>query len=303
MRIRSLLCVAALAFPGFAVAQSGRQAPLILLLPAGTRSLALGNTGVASRDDEAIFFDPAMLAVATGFSASGERISSDAATGAVSAVTRLNRTGGVGVGMRFAHAPLPSLTYPASRATMLGGGGGGMITSLEAIAGIAQVYRGVRIGVAGKYTEDVTPSRQISRALADVGVSKDFFRTTFAFAVQNIGEAIEHDEGPDARDVSLPLRATVGASKQGPVGPFDLFGTAAVSTLGRDVIPSGGLEASYSWLSGYAIALRGGIRRAMIGEDAATAGAAFTMDRLSIDYALETLDGGRVGQRVGIRIR
>jgi hypothetical protein len=27
------------------------------------------------------------------------------------------------------------------------------------------------------------------------------------------------------------------------------------------------------------------------------------MDRLSIDYALETLSGGRVGNRLGLRIR
>jgi hypothetical protein len=302
MRIRHLICAAALALPRLASAQSG-HAPLILLLPAGTRTLALGNTGVASRDDDAIFFDPAMLAIANGFSASAERIGPDAATGAVSAVTRFNRTGGVGVGMRFAHAPLSPFVYPASRATMLGAAGGGMMTSLEAIVGAAQVYRGVRVGLSAKYAEDVSPTAHVERALADVGVSKDFFRTTFALAVQNIGQAI--DDGPDlsGRGISLPLRATVGASRQGPVGPFDLFGTAAISTLGRDVIPSGGLEVSYSWLSGYAVALRGGVRRASVGEDPATAGAAFTMDRLSVEYALEALDGGRLGHRLGIRIR
>jgi hypothetical protein len=302
MRIRHLICAAALAVPRLAAAQSDHQAPLALLLPAGPRTLALGNTGVASRDDDVIFFDPAMLAIANGFSVSGERIDREAATGAVSAVTRFNRTGGVGIGMRFAHSPLPALGYPATRATMLGAGAG-MLTSLEAIAGVAQVYRGVRVGVSGKYAEDVGPAMRVSRALADVGVSRDFFRTTFALAVQNIGQSIAGEANAGARDISLPLRATVGASRQGPVGPFDLFGTAAVSTLGRDVIPSGGLEVSYSWLSGYAVALRGGVRRASVGEDPATAGAAFTMDRLSIDYALEALDGGRLGHRLGVRIR
>ncbi len=69
------------------------------------------------------------------------------------------------------------------------------------------------------------------------------------------------------------------------------------------VIPSGGLEANYSWLSGYNIALRAGARRPMVGEDAFTAGAGFSLDRVTLDYGLETLSGGRVGHRVGIRVR
>ena len=54
--------------------------------------------------------------------------------------------------------------------------------------------------------------------------------------------------------------------------------------------PAGGVEVDYSWLSGYNIALRAGARRPLPGEEALTAGAGFTIDRLSIDYALETLE-------------
>jgi hypothetical protein len=67
--------------------------------------------------------------------------------------------------------------------------------------------------------------------------------------------------------------------------------------------PAGGLEMGYSWLDGYSIALRGGARRPERGEGPLTAGAGFTMDRLSIDYALDTSTRGRVAHRLGLRIR
>ena len=106
------------------------------------------------------------------------------------------------------------------------------------------------------------------------------------------------------RRSSLPRTATVGVSRGGQLGEFDWFATTAVSWIRTNTLsPAGGLEMNYSWLSGYNIALRVGARRPLPGEDAVTAGAGFTMDRLSIDYALETLSGGRIGNRIGLRIR
>jgi hypothetical protein len=69
------------------------------------------------------------------------------------------------------------------------------------------------------------------------------------------------------------------------------------------VFPAAGGEVAYSWLDGYSIALRAGVRRTMPGEEPATAGIGFTMDRLSIDYAIEALSGPRAAQRFGLRIR
>ena len=67
--------------------------------------------------------------------------------------------------------------------------------------------------------------------------------------------------------------------------------TAAVSVLRNEwVVPSGGAEVGYSWLDGYSIALRAGRDVARCAARRRfTAGAGFNMDRLSIDYALETL--------------
>jgi hypothetical protein len=51
------------------------------------------------------------------------------------------------------------------------------------------------------------------------------------------------------------------------------------------------------------VTLRAGGRRPEHGEGPFTAGLGFTVDRLSIDYALETLSGSRVANRIGLRIR
>jgi len=293
-------------------------APIVLLLPSGPRTLALGNTGIVGRDDDALFFNPAQLAIARGFSASGERYSANAGGGAVAAVTRFHG-GGIAVGARMADYEGPANAFPSDRRSMLDPGPTAG-TSLELSAGLAQVIKGYRVGGAAKYVEDAVSAERVGRVAFDVGVAKDFMGSYSAgLSVQQIGESMNIPcsitTGPPCTPpagagavqrtrVDLPLRTTVGIGTQRGVGAFDLLATAAVSVL-RDgfVTPSGGAELGYSWLDGYSIALRAGGRRPLTGESALTAGAGFTMDRLSIDYALETLSGSRLGHRFGLRIR
>lgn len=308
-------------------AQSGGPyAPIVLTLPTGPRTLAMGNVGIASRDDEVLFFNPAQLAVARGMSASAERYSAGANGGTVSAVTRLG-SGGVAVGMRMVNYATDFGGFPANRTTMLipesvGAPG----TSAEATAGLAQVFKGVRVGLAAKYATDQASNVRAHRAAVDVGLSKDFKRYfTAALSVQNLSKPISFScvdarfapgcgpppgipvaPSPDwgLAKAYLPLRTTAGVAGSGPLGPLDVTATAAVSLL-RDsfVMPAGGGEVSYSWLDGYAVAIRAGVRRPILGESPFTAGAGFTRDRLSIDYAIEALSGGRSAHRIGLRIR
>ncbi len=192
-------------------------------------------------------------------------------------------------------------------------------TSAEVSAGLAQVIKGWRVGLAAKVAQDEDIGSRFVRPLLDVGVAKQVFGSyTFGATVQNIGQ--DYNTGfvspgtgapgfpsmvdQSLQEVHLPRTATVGLSRGESVGEFDLFATAAVSWIRTNTLsPAGGLEINYSWLSGYNIALRAGARRPLPGEDALTAGAGFTMDRLSIDYAVETLSGGRIGNRIGLRIR
>ncbi|HVX41492.1 MAG TPA: hypothetical protein VHB25_18140 [Gemmatimonadaceae bacterium] len=313
----------------------GPYAPLVLSMPAGARVLALGNVGVAGRDDDVIFYNPAQVAVARGTSASYERYSATSSGGTVSSVTRLANSA-IAIGASVVEyrtrtsvlanevSSIPFAMFPLDRGESLGSGGGDGV-SAELTAGYARTLKGVRVGAAVKYAEDEVPAVRMQRAAFDVGVARDFGRDyALALAVQNIGPSasiscVIHSEtghencavpaepytGPGLRvPVNLPLRATLGGSFAHEVGPFDLLSTAGVSMLRTNVaIPAAGAELGYSWLDGYDVDLRAGLRRPLAGEDAFTAGAGFTADRVSIDYALETFTGGRVGHRIGLRIR
>jgi hypothetical protein len=310
MNLRQTVAVIGLALPAVAGAQKP-SSPVILSLPGGTRALALGNTGVAGRDDEVIFYNPAMLVSATGFSASGEYFSSTSGTGALSAVTRFNG-GGLGIGMQFASYDFANAGMPASQASVIEPGTG-PAASFMAVVGYGQTVKGFRVGVAGKFAEETDGTVRFARPMADVGVSRDFFRTTFALAVQNIGDLqMDLPQRPSPSvgtpiplgPTYLPLKTTLGAAKSGQLGEFDYAVTGAVSLLRDEFVqPSGGVELNYSWLNGYNIALRAGVRRSTIGEQPLTAGAGFTADRVTFDYALETLSNQRVGHRFGIRVR
>jgi len=280
--------------------------PIVLRVPASTRMLALGDAAVASRDDDVVFYDPAQVAIARGTSASGERYTSSTSGGAISTVVRL-ATGGVGVGASWIAYGSPFARYPVSRGDLATPGSALRSTSMLATIAIAQTYKRFRVGVAGKYLADAQGS-DLQSVVADVGVSRDVgaFGVPFtaAFAVQNIGS--DFDVRPSTPGVTnaLPTRYTLGAAGGWPVGLLDLAIAAQASMLpDRFFAPAGGMELGYSWLDGYAIAGRVGVRRPEAGTRALTAGGGIQMDRLTIDYALETLDHGHVGQRVGLRIR
>jgi len=336
--MKSLLVVASLlAFAAVAGAQSGGPyAPIVLLEPAGARTLGMGNVGVAGRDDDVLFYNPAQLAIARGMSISGERYSANAGGGTISAVTKLG-PGAIAIGAQTVDYRSPTgavvvapgigpavlATFPADRATSrIGGETVG--SSSELTAGYGMTLKGFRLGGAAKYAVDELAATRIESAAFDVGVSKDWMRYfSAALAVQNIGatshvpcvalggadgscdvNATPGAPSPIRFPVDLPLRTTLGIAASGPAGPLDLTATAAASMYRSNWLsPAAGVEASYSWLDGYDVALRAGARRPLAGEGTLTAGAGFTADRLSIDYALETFTGRRVGHRFGLRIR
>lgn len=290
-------------------AQDRPYAGVVLRVPASTRALGMGNANVAGRDDDVVFYSPAQIAVARGTSISGERFTPTTTGGSMATVSRIGN-GGIALGVSWISYATANGAYPGSRAdfTREGGLGG---SSFAAVLGVAQTFKGFRTGVAAKYVREELGLRQ-EKGLLDVGVGRDVgvFGTQLATAlsVQNIGSDFSPDALlalPGQRDrTRLPLRATLGASDGRPAGPLDLAYTAQLSVL-RDgfVTPAGGIEVGYSWLDGYSLALRAGGRRPESGEGTLTAGAGFQVDRLSIDYALETLAGGRTAHRIGLRIR
>jgi hypothetical protein len=293
-------------------------APTVLSLSASTRALGMGNVGVVSRDDDVLFYNPAQLAIARGMSVSGERYSSSAGGATLSSVTRFNN-GGIAVGMNMVNYRAPQATVPAS-GTDLGRPGVGSASSLDAVLGVAQTYKSVRVGVAAKYVEDQLPDQRIGRAAFDAGVAKDFMRFySVGLAVQNIGGSTTYPcptctlalssqppNPPLMIRARSPLRTTLGLATGRPLGPFDVAATLGLSMLrGEWVPPAGGAELGYSWLDGYSLAVRLGAAAPGPSESRATAGVGFTMDRLTIDYAAETPWSGKslVEHRIGLRVR
>ncbi len=302
----------ALAAPVCLFAQTRSYAPLILRLPASARHLSMGNVGIASRDDDVLFYNPAQLVTARGTSVSLEQFSSTAHSGALSSVARVGN-GGIAVGATLAEFESADLYYPLNRATMLGRGVNNG-TSANLVLGIGQVFKGTNLGIAAKYVDENFANIRHGQGALDLGVSRSFFGTAFGLAVQNIGATFDPRDATvpmpwgsapiPVSSTPLPLRTTLGASRATQAGPFDIYGTAAASLLRNDFFaPAGGVEIGYSWLDGYDILLRAGARRPEHGEGPMTAGVGFAMDRISIDYAVEALSGSRFAHRIGLRVK
>ena len=296
----------ALLLPTGLTAQSGDLGPILLRLPASVRALAMGNVAVAGRDDDVLFYNPAQLVAARGTSVSMEQFSSTAHTGSLSTVIRFN-SGGVAIGATMAEFDSPLAAYPVARADLVSGGPV-LGSSGSLVIGAAQVIKSIRIGGAAKFVDERIGPTRSARGVFDVGLGRDFFGYAFGLAVQNIGASFEPTTPPGSefirRGSRMPLRSTFGAMRGWNTTTFDFTATAAVSVL-RDgfVVPAGGAEMFYSWLSGYTVVVRAGGRRPETGEGPLTAGAGLTVDRLSLDYAVETLSGSRFGHRIGLRIR
>jgi hypothetical protein len=172
--------------------------------------------------------------------------------------------------------------------------------------GGAFVLKGFRIGAAGKYvSEFASPGLAVGqvdrhKVLADIGVARNLFGGAAALAVQNIGR----DSTRDGYTLALPRQVSMGWSRTKQAGPLDLGVFSQVSLRKGWTAPAGGLEVGYSWLDGYNIELRVGARRPEIEAERPVAlGAAFTVDRLTVDYAVSFFDDGRTINGVTVRWR
>ena len=263
--------------------------------------LALGDIGVAGRDDDVVFYNPAQLMVARGTSFSLIRLSPTARGGGMSTVLRLG-PGAIGFGGQYHEYQLAPLSYPITRSDVIAGNFA-LGTSVLGALGYAQTYKGFRLGAAAKYAMDAVELERFGHFYGDAGIARDFRngRYTAALSVQHIGPALSRG----SERIDPPTMATLGASTFRPVGPLDVGATAGVSYSRQDdVTAGGGLEIAWSWLTGYSIAGRAGAHQArQDGDTELMGGFGFTADRMTLDVAVERLPGNRAGYRAGIRIR
>jgi hypothetical protein len=298
---RTSVLLFGLAIAAPATAQTTGYGPIALTLPASARVLALGDIGVAGRDDDVIFYNPAQLMVARGTSFSVARLSETARGGGMSTVLRLG-PGAVGFGVHYFEYQVTPLSYPFERNDLIAGNSTAGTSALGTI-GYAQTYKGFRFGAAAKYAADAVELERFAQVYGDAGIARDFRggRYTAALSVQNIGKSLERG----SETIEPPMMTTLGAATSRQVGPLDAVATAGVSYSQRDdVTAGGGVEIGWSWLTGYSIAGRAGLHQAREnGDTELMGGFGFTADRMTLDVAVERLPGNRAGYRAGIRIR
>jgi hypothetical protein len=282
-----------------ALAQAPPAGPLALQLSPTPRTTALGQAWVAGRDADVIFYNPAQII--------GARQSLDLA------ITRYGSTGTVtSLGSSYAagkwsltlgwgvvladFAPEHGTSYPFSSSALFEHGPGGGSSTLAAVGG-AILLKGWRLGAAGKYAADragggaVAADGKHAAWLLDVGGSHALFGGTVAISAQNLAS--------DA----VPHQWRAGWSIARGAGPLDLALVSQVTLRDDWSAGAAGLEAGYTWIEGYTVALRAGVRRPETTREHPLAwGAAFTADRVTIEYARQTFDG-RASNGVTIRWR
>lgn len=284
-------------------AQSSKSVPLVLRVPAGARILALGNAGVAGRDDDVLFYNPAQLALVRGSTLSAQRFARGNATGALSTVFAF-AGGGIGIGAQWLGFSTETPVFPYS-ATTLDTTGTLTASSAAATIGVGKALKGVRFGLAGKLAQESAPQARSTRGYFDIGLEKDF-RQFFG-----VGLSVQSLSPFGATRGWEPTRVTLGSMVEAPlvfllpVSPFIDAALAGQVTVLHDgwIKPAGGAELGVAWIQGYALTLRAGARRPEPGERPLTAGVGFNADRVRLDYALETREGGSVAHRLGVRVR
>ena len=283
------------------------EAPLVLRLPAGARVAAMANVGGASTDADVVFYNPGMLQQARGVTVSVQRYGSQATTGSYASVQSVGSFAvAVGAQLLDYRTTMPSDYVAAVRngAPPLADGGGVHASSSAFTIGVAGTMGGVRVGTAVKYVEDRIAAGRDGGAAFDVGVSRPLGFATLSVAVQNIGPGLTVANMPGR----LPTRLTVGYG--GGLFPLSASWDIGLQTqvaVERDgfVRPAGGVELAYVPIEGVAVVVRQGLRLPRErDEPLVTGGLGVTVDRWSLDYAVEPMRGGRpVSHRLGLRIR
>lgn len=298
MRLKLLPALLIAAAAQTAAAQEYPLAPLIARLPGGTRALSMANADMGGTTSDVIFYNPAQIAVARGSDGSVEWYTHGDLLATLSTETPL-AGGALGVGVQ-------SLTFSSASAgyaspTDLGGTGSLASSGLILAAGYAHALFGARVGVNAKVLQQQIGGVTDTRGSLDAGLAYDLWRGTAGVSVQNLGPDLRTFNGL----VSQPTQANLGfTSARYQAGPLDLSAAGTASVLrGRTFVAGAGGEAAYSWLDGYSVAVRAGVRRPAEGEGPWTAGVGISADRFELDYAFESRSDRPGAQRIGLHIR
>jgi hypothetical protein len=272
-----------------------------LTMPAWPRAAGLANIGAATLLPEGLFYNPALAGSAAQLAGSAHFFGSDSLL--TTLVTGLTTgVANVGAGIQILRArlgpdplvdPIPGTELPDEHG----------LTTVSTL-GAALRFKGIRWGASAKYIQLIERRNREEAVAFDVGAHKQIGPFQIGLAVQNLGDDL--DVGTE--QLELPRKATLAAEGQGlPVGAFIDFGAAAAIAVDRDgeVLPALAGQVLYTPLDGWTFVARAGVRRPApsSNERPITGGLAFTLDRLTIDYAIEGVKHGDAVHRIGVRLR
>ena len=218
-------------------------------------------------------------------------------------------TNTIGIGVQFLTWSTNATTYASALqngASHLSDSGATAASSTAITFGVARTFSGRRVGASAKYVEDRFSRTHDGTVAFDVGVMLPSFGPgSLSFVAQNLGQGLRigGEKG------LLPTRVGIGYGGGMYTRSFDKFdyGLQVQLTVERGgfVRPAAGAELGYVPIEGVSFIARAGLRRPNEkDESVATAGLGITVDRFSLDYALEPMRAGRpISHRVGVRIR
>ena len=286
-------------------AQTAGALPRVLELPASTRAMALGDAYMMNaRHADAMFYHPALLTAASGFGLDIQRWGSSSSAATVSAA-RQWLGGGIGVGLQTLQygAPAEGLDAAPAGQDHLFTTGASPVSERIATLAYARELFGIDFGFATKFVEERVGAERDAGVLVDFGVATEIGPVTAGLTYRNAGS----DLSLDGLDLARSDGVTLGVGAYGEqLGILDVGFTGALTYVGDQAIPSGGLEIGYWPIRGRTFVARIGARHVPEGDASPLSfGFAFWGDNITLDWAFQPVDveGASGTHRFGVRWR
>lgn len=230
--------------------------PLLLQLPSSARTAALAGAWVAGRDHDVIFHNPAQLVgnVRPGVDLSLIRYGPASTSKSLASSVALGKWSlTLGWGVQLIDLAPEATAYPRKVDVLLRDASSTSTSALMAVGGAVQI-KGFRAGITGKYVSEL----EQHALLADIGVARNQLGGVLALSVQNLGGGSADDEEANA---DIPTQFSYGYSIAKAVKALDVGLYTQMMHRRGSALPAAGVEVGYSWIEGYIVSVRAGVRR------------------------------------------
>ena len=283
------------------------KGPVVLDLPASTRSMAMGNAfQLADPTSDVLFYNPSLLSGPTTFEMARQTFGHNSSLTQMSAKTEWWK-GGIGIGIQSLtyaddfNYSLPSIVTQSEYELFQDGRN--RISESVATAGYSMSLAGLDWGISTKAIEQGAGGSRNQSFAFDFGGSGQLGIFTFGLAHQNLGRKLRIGNS----QMTLKNRTTLGAAfNDWILGPLDVGGSAALSKHSDgSITQSIGGEISWWPVVGRTFTARFGVRNneQEFRSAVLTFGIAFRGDAFGLDYASNEIEGAGHSHRLSISWR